>query len=106
MSKFCWSITIQNGCCRIFVCQFLLQPQFFKFLTHRFTFLLVQVVLQTAVDPGAQPNHYFGLAIGFVIAAAAKSIGDISGAVLNPAVGTGWFQKSRNVLKEFSTKHI
>lgn len=52
-----------------------------------FTFLLVQVVLQCAVNFG--PNNYFGLAIGFVVAAAASSVGDISGAVLNPAVGTG-----------------
>lgn len=50
-----------------------------------YTFLLVLVVLNTAVAPDA-PNHYFGLAIGFVIVAGGVSVGPLTGGCFNPAV--------------------
>merc|ERR1719191_1301141 len=38
---------------------------------------------------GVVPNHYFGLAIGFTVVAAAISVGAVSGCSLNPAVSVG-----------------
>eukprot|EP00440_Ansanella_granifera_P008934 gb/GFBE01009682.1/.p1 GENE.gb/GFBE01009682.1/~~gb/GFBE01009682.1/.p1 ORF type:complete len:484 (+),score=147.46 gb/GFBE01009682.1/:1-1452(+) len=52
-----------------------------------YTLMLVFVVLNVATCndmPGG--NSYFGLAIGFVIAAAASAEGNVSGTCLNPAV--------------------
>ncbi|MCW5937936.1 MAG: aquaporin [Fimbriimonadaceae bacterium] len=54
-----------------------------------FTFILVLVVFNVAVNPKAQGNSYFGLAIGAVIVAGAYAGGGISGGAFNPAVGTG-----------------
>jgi len=51
-----------------------------------FTAMLVFVVMNTATITS---NNYFGISIGFTINAAAVSIGSLSGAVLNPAVGFG-----------------
>eukprot|EP00802_Teleaulax_amphioxeia_P013862 Tamp_13917.p1 GENE.Tamp_13917~~Tamp_13917.p1 ORF type:complete len:481 (-),score=73.58 Tamp_13917:184-1626(-) len=52
-----------------------------------YTFMLCLVVLSTACVKDA--NTYFGLAIGFVVVAAAYAAGWISGACLNPAVSLG-----------------
>lgn len=52
-----------------------------------YTFMLCLVVLSTACVKEA--NTYFGLAIGFVVVAAAYAGGWISGACLNPAVSLG-----------------
>jgi aquaporin Z len=56
-----------------------------------YTFVLVFVILNVATqkDTGTDRNHYFGLAIGFVIVAAATAVGGISGCCLNPAVSFG-----------------
>jgi len=58
-----------------------------------YTCLLAFVVLSVAAARGNNPsgdqNHFFGLAIGFVVIAAGYSVGNISGAVLNPAVAFG-----------------
>lgn len=56
-----------------------------------YTCLLVFVVLNVATcdDTKGEKNYYFGLAIGFVIAAGATAIGSISGCSLNPAVSLG-----------------
>eukprot|EP00928_Gymnodinium_smaydae_P016336 TRINITY_DN1610_c0_g1_i1.p1 TRINITY_DN1610_c0_g1~~TRINITY_DN1610_c0_g1_i1.p1 ORF type:complete len:379 (-),score=100.75 TRINITY_DN1610_c0_g1_i1:203-1279(-) len=57
-----------------------------------YTAVLVLVVLNVATrnDQGKNTkNHYFGLAIGFVIVAGALSIGYISQCSLNPAVTLG-----------------
>lgn len=54
-----------------------------------FTFVLCSVVMQTAVSEKTKGNSYFGLAIGFVVAAGAFAVGPISGAAFNPAVGVG-----------------
>lgn len=52
-----------------------------------FTVALVFVVLSVATtDEG---NHYFGVAVGFTVMAAAFSVGSISGCSLNPAVAVG-----------------
>jgi len=54
-----------------------------------FTFALVSVVLHTAVSNKTKGNDYFGIAIGFVLMAAAFAGGHISGGAFNPAVGLG-----------------
>lgn len=54
-----------------------------------FTFALVYVILNVATARGTEGNPYYGLAIGFTVMAAAFAVGDISGAVLNPAVAAG-----------------
>ena len=54
-----------------------------------FTFLLVFVILNVALSEKLKGNQFFGLAIGLTVTAAAFSVGDVSGAVLNPAVSFG-----------------
>ena len=54
-----------------------------------FTFLLVFVILNVALNKKLEGNQYFGLAIGLTVTAGAFSVGDISGAVFNPAVSFG-----------------
>ena len=54
-----------------------------------FTFALVLVVLNVAATPETSGNSYYGLAIGFTVAAGAFVVGPISGAAFNPAVGFG-----------------
>eukprot|EP01038_Epipyxis_sp_PR26KG_P011084 gene11084-14879_t len=52
-----------------------------------FTFLLILSVLSTATFNKVKGNSFFGLAIGFAVIGGAISVGDISGGVLNPAIG-------------------
>lgn len=52
-----------------------------------FSFLLVLCVLCSATTSASAGNSYFGLAIGFVVLSGISTVGDISGAALNPAVG-------------------
>jgi len=54
-----------------------------------YTFALALVVLNVATAKKTEGNSYYGLAIGFTIAAAAAAGGGISGGAFNPAVGTG-----------------
>jgi len=54
-----------------------------------FTFALATTVLNVATTVSAGENSFYGLAIGFVVFSGAVSVGSISGAVFNPAVGTG-----------------
>ncbi|MGH7570330.1 MAG: MIP/aquaporin family protein [Gemmatimonadota bacterium] len=54
-----------------------------------FTFALALVVLQSAMTPETKGNSYYGLAIGFTVAAGAFAGGGISGGAFNPAVGLG-----------------
>lgn len=54
-----------------------------------FTAALALVVLNVAATKATQGNSYFGLAIGFTIAAAIFAGGPISGGAFNPAVGFG-----------------
>ena len=56
-----------------------------------FTFALAYVVLNTATTRGTEGNSYYGLAIGFTVAAGAIAAGPISGGVFNPAVAIGLF---------------
>ena len=51
-----------------------------------FTFSLVLTVLMTAYHKVA-PNSYFGIAIALNIVVAAYTVGPVSGAILNPALG-------------------
>ena len=51
-----------------------------------FTFALVYVVLNVATSKEQPNNHFFGLAIGFTVAAGAAAVGGISGGAFNPAV--------------------
>lgn len=54
-----------------------------------FTTGLVLVVLNVAATRATQGNSFYGLAIGFTVAAAAFAGASISGAAFNPAVGFG-----------------
>jgi aquaporin Z len=54
-----------------------------------FTFALVWVILNVATTRGTEGNSYYGLAIGFTVAAGAWAVGPISGAAFNPAVAVG-----------------
>jgi len=54
-----------------------------------YTFALVSVMLNFATTKSQNSNSFFGLAIGFTVAAGAWSVGPISGAAFNPAVATG-----------------
>ena len=53
-----------------------------------FTFVLCFVVLNVATSKDHPDNSFYGLAIGFTVAAGAVAVGPISGAVFNPAVGS------------------
>jgi len=52
-----------------------------------FTFLLCFVVLQVATTEKAKGNSYYGVAIAMVVLAGALTVGTVSSAVFNPAVG-------------------
>jgi len=54
-----------------------------------FTFLLVLVIANVAMSRGTSGNGYYGIAIGFTVAAGAFAVGPVSGAAFNPAVGIG-----------------
>jgi aquaporin Z len=54
-----------------------------------FTFLLASVVLHVAATEKTEGNHYYGIAIGAVLMAAAFAGGPISGGVFNPALVIG-----------------
>lgn len=52
-----------------------------------FTFVLCFVVLNVATSKDHPHNSFYGLAIGFTVAAGAVAVGALSGGVFNPAVG-------------------
>jgi aquaporin Z len=54
-----------------------------------YTMALCLVVLHSATAPQTTGNSFYGLAIGFTVAAAAFAGGPISGGAFNPAVGVG-----------------
>ena len=54
-----------------------------------FTAALALVVLNVAATRETAGNSYYGLAIGFTVAVGAFTVGPISGAAFNPAVGFG-----------------
>ena len=54
-----------------------------------FTFALAWVVLNVATAKGTEGNSFYGLAIGFTVAAGAFAVGPISGGAFNPAVAIG-----------------
>jgi len=54
-----------------------------------FTFALAYVVLNVATSSDHPNNSFYGLAIGFTVAAGAVAVGGVSGGVFNPAVGFG-----------------
>ena len=54
-----------------------------------YTFALALVILNVAISPRTEGNPYYGLAIGFTVMTGVFAVGDISGGVFNPAVGTG-----------------
>jgi len=54
-----------------------------------FAFALVSAVLNVATTRSQSGNSFFGLAIGFIVLAGVITVGDMSGAVFNPAVATG-----------------
>ncbi|MGK0176484.1 MAG: aquaporin Z [Lentimonas sp.] len=51
-----------------------------------FTFALMWVILNVAIAKGTTGNGFYGLAIGFIVAAGAYAVGPISFAAFNPAV--------------------
>jgi aquaporin Z len=54
-----------------------------------FTFALAYVVLNVATSRDHPDNSFYGLAIGFTVAAGAVAVGGISGGAFNPAVVLG-----------------
>jgi aquaporin Z len=54
-----------------------------------FTFALAYVVLNVATSSDHPDNSFYGLAIGFTVAAGAVAVGGISGGAFNPAVVLG-----------------
>jgi aquaporin Z len=54
-----------------------------------FTFLLMLVILNVAMSQRTRGNAYYGIAIGLTVTAGIVAVGDISGAVFNPAVALG-----------------
>jgi len=71
-----------------------------------YTMALCYVVLNVATTVRQDGNHYFGLAIGFTVVAAALAIGGVSGCSLNPAVSFGtlmvaWANKGTAALTYF-----
>ena len=54
-----------------------------------YTTALVLVVMNVATTPATAGNSFYGLAIGFTVAAGAFAGGPISGGAYNPAVGLG-----------------
>ncbi len=54
-----------------------------------YTFALVLVVLNVATAKSTVGNSFYGLAIGFTVAAGAFAGGPVSGGAFNPAVGIG-----------------
>jgi len=54
-----------------------------------FTFALCYVVLNVATSKDHPNNSFYGLAIGFTVAAGAVAVGPISGGAFNPAVVFG-----------------
>lgn len=54
-----------------------------------FTFALCYVVLHTATSKDNAGNSFYGLAIGFVVAAGVVAVGSVSGASFNPAITFG-----------------
>jgi aquaporin Z len=54
-----------------------------------FTFALCYVVLNVATSKDHPDNSFYGLAIGFTVAAGAVAVGGISGGAFNPAVTLG-----------------
>ncbi|MCW2858036.1 MAG: porin [Marmoricola sp.] len=54
-----------------------------------FTFALAYVVLNVATSKDHPDNSFYGLAIGFTVAAGVVAVGAISGAAFNPAVALG-----------------
>jgi aquaporin Z len=55
-----------------------------------FTFAVVMVVLNVAMDDATAGNSFYGVAIGVVVMAGIFAVGDVSGGVFNPAVGAGF----------------
>lgn len=53
------------------------------------TFALVLVFLNVVTHPATKGNSYYGLAIGFTMAAGLYTVGPVSGGAFNPAVGLG-----------------
>jgi aquaporin Z len=66
-----------------------------------FTFALAFVVLNVATAKGTEGNSFYGLAIGFTVAAGAFAVGSVSGGAFNPAVAIGAM-----VMGLFSWSHI
>lgn len=54
-----------------------------------FTFALAYVVLNAATSKDHPGNSFYGLAIGFTVAAGAFAVGGVSGGIFNPSVAVG-----------------
>jgi aquaporin Z len=66
-----------------------------------FTFALAYVVLNATTAKGTEGNSFYGLAIGFTVAAGAFAVGSVSGGAFNPAVALG-----ATLIGLFSWSHI
>jgi aquaporin Z len=66
-----------------------------------FTFALAYVVLNVVTARATEGNSFYGLAIGFTLAAGIFAVGSISGGAFNPAVAVG-----ASLMGVFSWSHI
>jgi aquaporin Z len=66
-----------------------------------FTFALAYVVLSVATAKETEGNSFYGLAIGFTLAAGIFAVGSVSGGAFNPAVAVGAM-----VMGLFSWSHL
>jgi aquaporin Z len=66
-----------------------------------FTFALAYVVLSVSTAKATEGNSFYGLAIGFTVAAGGFAVGPLSGGAFNPAVALG-----ATVMGLFSWSHI
>jgi aquaporin Z len=97
-----WAAQVAGGVIAAFCAKYLVNPSSVASLSPSgramwaallaealFTFALAYVVLNVATSRDHAGNGFYGLAIGFTVAAGAFAVGGVSGGAFNPAVAFG-----------------